>query len=327
LPERDPRVAWDLYFGSHAPQSSEPTQNNCGFLKGNMKLNGSYELHLTVRDASLPAGTEWSSQFSTWLLIQIEAGTGYWIHSRQNLELEPGTVLVLPPHAEGSILASQVGSLSFCFFGVDPKRLMGLMTLPEQSFFRTAAGRQDFFARVLSPDEPLAVRAQQLFSNRNRIGSLLRLQLLQVFIEAFGEDLNQEAIESEPGTDAKQRLSEFLKTTQTSELINLSFSELLHVSRCTPRHLSRIFREVVGVSFRDKQAELRLTLACELLATTELKIVDVALESGFQSLSLFNLMFGRRFGVSPGRWRQKCRENKPAVSRNPRKAPVLATAF
>jgi AraC-like DNA-binding protein len=33
--------------------------------------------------------------------------------------------------------------------------------------------------------------------------------------------------------------------------------------------------------------------------------VDVALESGYPSLSLFNLMFARRFGISPGRWRQK----------------------
>jgi AraC-like DNA-binding protein len=31
----------------------------------------------------------------------------------------------------------------------------------------------------------------------------------------------------------------------------------------------------------------------------------VALKSGYKSLSLFNLMFTRRFGTSPGKWRQK----------------------
>jgi AraC-like DNA-binding protein len=34
-------------------------------------------------------------------------------------------------------------------------------------------------------------------------------------------------------------------------------------------------------------------------------VVEVALESGYKSLSLFNLMFTRRFGTSPGRWRQR----------------------
>ena len=97
---------------------------------------------------------------------------------------------------------------------------------------------------------------------------------------------------------------------QTFELVNLSFAELVNVSRCTPRHLSRIFYEVVGMSFRAKRAELRLALACDLLASTEFKILDVALESGFQSLSLFNLMFARRFGMSPGKWRQKQLESR-----------------
>lgn len=293
-----------------------------------MKLNGSYELHLTVREASLPAGAEWPSQFSSWLMLQIKAGTGYWMHSRQNLELEPGTVLMLPPDSQGSILASQVGRLCFSFFCVEPMRLMGLMTLAEQTFFRVAAGQQDFVARIMTPDQPLAGKLQDLFRNRTPVGSLFRLQLLQIFIEFFGEELNHEMVEPEAGAGAKHRLSEFLKTAQTSDLINLSFSQLVNVSGCTPRHLSRIFREVVGTSFRDKQAELRLTQACDLLVNTELKIVDVALESGFQSLSLFNLMFGRRFGMSPGRWRQKYRENKLPVVRTPRKAAaLLASAF
>lgn len=292
-----------------------------------MKLNGWYELHLTVREASLPAGAEWSSQFSSWLMLQIKAGTGYWIHSRQNLELEPGTVLMLPPDSQGSILASQVGSLCFSFFCVEPMRLMGLMTLAEQTFFRVVSGEKDFLARVMTPDQPLAGRLQDLFRNRTPVGSLFRLQLLQIFIEFFGEELNHKVAAPE-GSGAKHRLSEFLKAAQTSDLINLSFSQLVNVSGCTPRHLSRIFREVVGMSFRDKQAELRLTQACDLLVNTELKIVDVALESGFQSLSLFNLMFGRRFGMSPGRWRQKYRENRLPGARTPRKpAALLASAF
>jgi AraC-like DNA-binding protein len=297
------------------------------FLKGNMKLNGSYELHLTVREATLSARMEWPSRFSNWSMIQVKAGTGYWMHARQNLQLEPGTVLMLPPDSDGSIRASQMGSLSFSFFSVDPMRLMGLMTLAEQTFFRTAASREEFVARILPPQHALSVRLQELFADRKQSRSLLRLQLLQAFIEIFGDELNNKAAGPEAGADAKQRLSEFLRTTQTSEMINLSFSELVHVSRCTPRHLSRIFREVVGMSFRDKRAELRLAQACDLLAATELKIVDVALESGFQSLSLFNLMFARRFGMSPGRWRQKYRESKLAAVRSPRKGMLAASAF
>jgi AraC-like DNA-binding protein len=293
-----------------------------------MKLNGSYELHLNITEASLWAGTEWPSHFSNWLLVRVESGTGYWMHTRQTLELESGTVLVLPPESDGSIRASQVGRLSFSFFCVDPMRLMGLMTVAEQTFFRTAALRDELIARHFPAQTLLASKVQKVFSERKQqTGSLFRLLLLQLFLEAFGNEMNFESAEPEGGLDAKQRLEEFLRTTQTSELINLSFSELLHVSRCTPRHLSRIFREVVGMSFRDKRAELRLAQACDLLATTELKIVDVALDSGFQSLSLFNLMFARRFGMSPGKWRQKFRESKSTAARGSRRAALVTAEF
>jgi AraC-like DNA-binding protein len=69
--------------------------------------------------------------------------------------------------------------------------------------------------------------------------------------------------------------------------------------------LSRVFYDVIGMSFREKRAEIRLALARDLLATSQAKVVDVAFKSGYKSLSLFNRMFTRRFGISPGRWRQK----------------------
>lgn len=144
---------------------------------------------------------------------------------------------------------------------------------------------------------------------------------------SFELDLTvREASSLSAGADAKQRLSEYLRTIESSELIYLSFSELAHVSRCTPRHLSRIFREVVGMSFREKRAELRLAHACGLLASTELKIVDVALESGYQSLSLFNHTFIRRFGLSPRKWRRQCRNAKTITDSAPLKNPLLASA-
>ena len=297
------------------------------FLKGKMKLNGSYEIHLTVRDETLSAGMEWPSHISIWSTIQVESGTGYWMHARQNLQLEPGATLVLAPNSDGCIRASQMGGMSFSYFCVDPMRLPGLLTLAEQRFFRLAALEDEFAPRVLSPHHPLAIELRGFFDNRKQTGGLLRLQLLQKFLEVFGNELNGGALEPEMAADAKQRLTNYLKTMQTSELVNLSFAELVNVSRCTPRHLSRIFYEVVGMSFRAKRAELRLALACELLANTELKIVDVALESGFQSLSLFNLMFVRRFGVSPGKWRQKHLERKRAgVRSRPRRGTLLASA-
>jgi transcriptional regulator GlxA family with amidase domain len=130
------------------------------------------------------------------------------------------------------------------------------------------------------------------------------LTLLQLFVEIFGKKLEQPAPPQKDG-DARERLNTFLMTVSPDTLSEMSFEELARITRCTPRHLSRIFCELTGMSFCDKRAEIRLGRARELLATSQSKVVEVAFESGYKSLSLFNQMFTRRFGVSPGKWRQK----------------------
>jgi len=165
---------------------------------------------------------------------------------------------------------------------------------------------------------------KELWENGNENGFSFRVQLLQVFTDVLGKELNQPAPTPEVVADAKERLRQILQRTPVSELLGISFSELVQMTRCTPRHLSRIFHELVGMSFRDKQTEIRLARACELLATTESKVVDVALESGYQSLSLFNLMFKEHYGTSPSKWRQRHNCNKTKARQ--RRSAVLLSA-
>jgi len=268
------------------------------------KSDRPYEPHLAIREFTVSAGGEWATRFVGWSVIQISNGTGYYLHPQSNQELETGTVIVLAEGMQGNIRASRLGELSLRAFSVRPVHLTGLITLPEQNYLSTAAADNKKSIPVFLPDSPVATKMSALLASSNRDGLMLRLQLLQLFVEIIGQDLAQ-ASPGEAAADARQRLHLLLKQTPLSELLEMDFNCLAEKIRCTPRHLSRIFHELVGMSFVDKRAELRLARARELLATTQSKIVDVALESGYPSLSLFNLMFARRFGISPGRWRQK----------------------
>lgn len=259
-----------------------------------------------------------------WSVCQIESGTGYWMHSRHNREIDTGTVLLISAEVNGNIRASGVGEgMSLVVFKVEPSRLTGLITMTEQLFFETTASIRTGPLKVFAPQSQVALRMKALCANREVSGCVIRLQLLQTFFEFFGNELKPETFTSEGARDAKERLREYLRQAPESELLDISTAELAQMTGCTRRHLSRIFQEVVGVSFRDKHNELRLSRARELLANTKSKIVDVALESGYQSLSLFNLMFTRRFGMSPGRWRHTVGSGKVSSPRNRRKDLLL----
>jgi AraC-like DNA-binding protein len=204
------------------------------------------------------------------------------------------------------------------------------MTLTEQQFLQQAANQEQCALRTFPPAHPVAEKFRQACEENNSYGvrnggsSLLRIQLLDLFFRAFHEELSNSQQEIEIPVDAKARLTVMLKQTPTSELLDLNFKDLVEEMRCTPRHLSRIFHQVVGMSFRQKQAQVRLVRAQELLATTESKVLEVALESGYQSLSLFNFMFKKRFGVTPGEWREQTRNRKPAKRLGNRAAMVAA---
>jgi AraC-like DNA-binding protein len=287
------------------------------------KPERTYEPHLAIREVSVPPGGEWGPRSPGWLLIQIKSGTGYFLQPQLRQELEPGTVLLMAGNTPGSIRASQLGGLFLCSFSVIPTRLTGLITLGEQDFLDLAASRKEFVLRVLAPDSPIAVKMMGLCADRNSGGLFFRLNLLQLFVEVFGRELEQAASNWET-TDARERLRVLLERTPSAELLEMSFAELARSAHCTPRHLSRIFRELVGMSFRNKRAELRLTRARDLLATSRSKVVEVALESGYKSLSLFNLMFTRHFGTSPGRWRQRHRVNGRSENHRNKRAQQFA---
>jgi two-component system response regulator YesN len=68
-------------------------------------------------------------------------------------------------------------------------------------------------------------------------------------------------------------------------------------------HLSRRFREVLGVTFRDYLLRVRLERAKALLATGQVSITEVAQNVGFGDLPRFDKVFKRYTGVTPSAYR------------------------
>jgi len=273
-----------------------------------------YEPHLEVRSFPLAPGKEWRPKLSGWSLIQISNGNGYWLQDQTRTELEAGTVLLLAGDSPGSFLASQLNVLSLSYFSVIPDRLSGLLTIGEQNFLNQSLSQKELACRLLPAPNPVADKMTELCAKQDREGLPLRLNMLQLLVDALGKELKAPAATPEI-TDATQRLRLFLSKNPADAVLEISFNELAQITHCTSRHLSRIFFEVVGMSYSDKRAEIRLTRARELLATSQSKVVEVALESGYKSLSLFNLMFTRRFKMSPGRWRKKNETMKKSEAR------------
>ncbi|MEI6566350.1 MAG: AraC family transcriptional regulator [Verrucomicrobiota bacterium] len=280
-----------------------------------MKSNDGYVPHLLLSKGVVPAGGEWVPRGGGWRLLHVTKGHGYWVHrdghivhSNGILECPSGSVLVVSPHAMGYLLASQLGALEVDYFVLHPERLAGVMDLQELQFLSSLA-RESLKVSVLPENHGVAGRFREVSDPRRSGGFLDRLEMLQIVAEVFSSQWPGKTGVGEI-SDARERLRQVLDRTLPAELVGLSSSELAQRAGCTVRHFTRLFQELMGMSLSDKRTELRLSHATELLASSDSKILDIAMESGYQSLSLFNLHFKRSYGVNPTRWRDQLRARK-----------------
>jgi len=72
-------------------------------------------------------------------------------------------------------------------------------------------------------------------------------------------------------------------------------------SRCamSTGHLSRLFHQATGLTFREYLGRVRVDRAQSLLATTRKNVTEIAFESGFQSVSQFHRTFKKVVGFPP----------------------------
>lgn len=74
-----------------------------------------------------------------------------------------------------------------------------------------------------------------------------------------------------------------------------------------PNYAMTVFRETFGLSLIDYLTQQRIAHAQQLLIVGDAPIADVALESGFSTLSRFYTAFRRLCGTSPGHYRTSLR--------------------
>lgn len=71
------------------------------------------------------------------------------------------------------------------------------------------------------------------------------------------------------------------------------------------QYIGRLFKSEMSMSFGQYCNEVRLERAANAIYTSEEKIIDIALASGFQNISYFNKLFREKYGVCPSEYRER----------------------
>jgi AraC-like DNA-binding protein len=85
----------------------------------------------------------------------------------------------------------------------------------------------------------------------------------------------------------------------------LTVSGIAAAADLHPNYAMPLFRRACGITLKDYLRQHRLQRAQQLLLTTDLKVLDIALASGFRSSSAFYDAFRRVVGRTPESFRRK----------------------
>jgi AraC-like DNA-binding protein len=271
--------------------------------------------HLILQEKDLPPSTEWLPHSPGWLGLRIAAGQGYWLQSGTTVRsLTAGDVLFVGSNVNGMVRSSQLGPLKLHYFTVQPELLIGVLTIAEGRHLEAAAKKPDGQVLVFTAVAAVAAEFAGLVAKPPGDELGRRCAVLHVWSLAMSGELAA-LPPPETGDDKlRERFRQLVGQIPESELAAHSLADLAGRLHCSERHFSRLFREEYGASLRAWQIELRLQRARHLLTQSNAKIINVALDSGYHHLGLFNAKFKKRFGMTPGEWRRQNVE-KPFVPR------------
>ncbi len=250
-------------------------------------------------------------------MARVAEGVGYWLQpgvaARQ---LGVGDGLIAMGNSNGVLRASQLGPLKLQFFTIQPQYLNGLLTVAEAHQIEAAPNSMSSCVSIFTASEPLAQKFTRLTEQTHRERLPGRCGLLQLWANAITDLLPASAFEPAYSGKLLERFRQLIGQMPETELAQCSLRDLAVRLNCSERHFTRLFREEFGVPFRAHQIELRLQHARQLLTNSDAKIINVAYDSGYRHLGLFNAMFKKRFGVTPSKWRrQNLRKGLPPQPR------------
>ena len=82
-----------------------------------------------------------------------------------------------------------------------------------------------------------------------------------------------------------------------------SLNKLAEIAHFSPTYLSRLFKQLTNVSLTEYIGGLKYEKAAQMLVETNMKIVQIATELGFETQSYFSRFFKKYAGVGPQEYR------------------------
>ena len=234
----------------------------------------------------------------------IKSGHGKQIFNGVEYEIIPGMLHILTPtDFHEWILEEDVEVIKINFREEDvaPFILNTLIGLCGNTALRFAGKEKEIFDRLFE----VSLNHMELFKDSEYCTMMLK-RLLECVILNVIEHLknanDSKKIMFEKITDKIRRVTMYIHQHFKEPLELKTIADEVHYS---PQYLSKIFHQMMGVTFKGYVTNLRMNYASALIINTDMSISDICVEAGFGTRRNFTKEFKRIYFYSPTEYRQK----------------------
>lgn len=136
----------------------------------------------------------------------------------------------------------------------------------------------------------------------------IKAQLYSMFRLFFQEFCTMEEKQLNIKSEAVENIKIVLDYMKEHYAQNITIHELANLLHFSEQYFMRFFKKHTGMTCVDYINDYRLNRATDLLAGTDITIMEIAMKVGMNNVSYFNRMFKRKFQITPRDYRKRMRE-------------------
>lgn len=230
--------------------------------------------------------------------------------SQQTFHVNPEEILIIPPRELHSIHAPDQGARFLYLFDISFLSMISgyssVLSILTRPLYITIETCPALYHEIL---ESFDTMKNLYFENHEYSDLLIYSHLLKLFALLLQNQIQQLNLPEDTNSGRKREYAK--KFLQIIEYIDAHFSDDLNLEAIanlagfSKFHFSRLFKQYTGFTFCDYLNYRRIKQAEEFLTNPEYSITEVALMSGFTSISTFNRLFKQTKGCSPSEYRSK----------------------
>lgn len=250
-------------------------------------------------------------------LYYIDEGAGAVWNHQQKINLEPGSLYLIPSYTLCNLSCPQFISQYFIHFFEEAPQGISLF-YSSRKLLQVEASELDIasFKRLLQinpgrginrSDNPKVYEQNAFYkdyqelNNRQSIGTYMETQ--GIILQLISRFTNASRFAQESETAIPSKVLDAISYIQVNLSKQLTVAQLAERANQHQDHFSRIFLQYTGVRPLAYIHEKRIERAQYLISTTQLSLTAIASETGFENLPYFSKIFKKVTKLTPGQYK------------------------